>query len=219
MSDTHVRRGRGCFFYGCLITAVLFIVCALGLYFGARLLVNRWIETYTVTTPVPVRQVEGTPEEIKAVQDRFKRFAEAIRSGQPIEPLVLSEKDLNLLINNVPDLAQFKNHIYVAIEGRKLQGTMSLPLDSLGLSQLKGRYFNGVAELKASLQDGVLLVTLDRLEVNGEPLPEHIMAGIRSQNLAKDVYKDERSLEVLRKLDTIEVDDGRVLVKPRTPVP
>jgi len=217
MSDTQVRKGRGCFFYGCLTTVVLFLVCALGLYFGARLMLNRMVEKYTVTTPVPVRQVDGTPEEIKAVQDRFKSFAEAIRARRPAEPLVLSEKDLNLLINNTADLAQFRNHLYVAIEGRKLRGTMSLPLDivRLGFSKLKGRYFNGVAELKASLESGVLLVTLDTLEVNGEPLPEQIMAGIRSQNLARDVYKDQKSLEVLRQLETIEVDDGRVLVKPR----
>ena len=219
MSDTHVRKGRGCFFYGCLTTVVLFLVCALGLYFGARLMLNRAIEKYTVTTPVPVRQVEGTPEEIKAVQDRFKGFAEAIRSKGPAEPLVLSEKDLNLLINNVAELEQFKNHLYVAIEGRKLRGTMSLPLDSLGFSKLQGRYFNGVAELKASLENGVLQVTLDTLEVNGEPLPEHLMAGVRGQNLARDVYKDQKSLEVLRQLETIEVDDGRVLVKPRATGP
>ncbi len=214
MSDTQIRKGRGCFFYGCLVSGVLFIVCALGLYFGAQYVINRMVESYTVATPTPVPQVQATPEEVKAVQDRFRNFAEALRAGSAVEPLVLSERDLNLLINNARDLAQFTNHIHVAIEGRKLKGTMSLPLDSFGLRRLRGRYFNGVAELKASLSNGVLMVTLDALEVNGKPLPEQVMNGFRGQNLAKDVYRDEKSLQVLRRIETIEVDDGRILVKP-----
>lgn len=219
MQTTPVRQGRGCFFYGCLVSVALFIVCAVGLYFGTQLLLNRMIEKYTVSTPVPVRQVEGTPEEVQAVQQRFKGFAEAIRAGQPAEPLVLSEKDLNLLINHTSDLAQFKNHLYVAIEGRRLKGTMSLPLDFLGLSRLRGRYFNGVAEIKASLENGLLMVTLDALEVNGEPLPDHLMTAFRQQNLARDVYKDERSMQFLRRLERVEVDDGRILVRPRPAAP
>lgn len=219
MSDIPVRKGRGCFFYGCLTAVVLFLACAVGLYLGARLMVNRAIQKYTVTTPVPVRQVEGTAEEATAVRERFRNFAEGIRSRRAVEPLVLSEKDLNLLIRTVPELAQFKDHLYVSIEGRKLRGTMSLPLDHFGFGPLKGRYFNGAAELKASLENGVLLVTLDSLEVNGQPLPDHVMAGFRGQNLARDLYKDQKSLEILRQLETIEVDDGRVLVKPRALTP
>ena len=37
---------------------------------------------------------------------------------------------------------------------------------------VRGRYLNGEADLKASLKDGVLIVTLDSLEVNGQKVPE-----------------------------------------------
>ncbi|MBE7499647.1 MAG: hypothetical protein HS113_04945 [Verrucomicrobiales bacterium] len=217
MPDASAGKGRGCFFYGCLTLLVLFLVCAVALYFGLRYAVSRMIAQYTAATPVAVPRVEGTPEEVQAVQARFLRFSDAIRAGQPTDPLVLSEKDLNLLIQHTRELEQHKDHLHVAIEGRRLRGTVSLPLEQLGWSRLKGRYFNGVAELKASLENGVLLVTLDALEVNGKPVPEQMMLGIRGQNLARDVYKDARSMELLKRLERIEVDDGRVLVRAREP--
>jgi len=216
MSEAQAGKGRGCFFYGCLTLVILFVVGAIGLYFGTRYAINRMVAQYTSATSMPVPRVEGTPEEIQGVQDRFRAFADALRSGQPAEALSLSEKDLNLLINNVRDAAQFKDAIHVGIVSNRLKGTLSLPMENLGLGwrSLRGRYFNGVAELKASLQNGVFMVNLDALEVNGKPVPEQIMAGIRSQNLAKDLYKDAQSVELLRKIETIVVDDGRVLVKP-----
>lgn len=221
MSDTQTSgKGRGCFFYGCLTLVIVCLVGAIGLYFGTRYAINKLVSQYTAAAPMDIPKVEGTAEEIQGVKDRFNKFAEALKGGQPagpVEALSLSEKDLNLLINNAPDVAQFRNAIHVAIVDKKLRGTLSLPLESLGWKSLRGRYFNGVADLKASLQDGVLFVTLDALEVNGKAVPEQAMAGIRSQNLAKDLYKDARSIEVLKKLETILVEDGRVLVKPRLP--
>ncbi len=219
MSETQTGKGRGCFFYGCLSVVILALACAVGLYFGVRYAINRAVEQYTSATPVAIEVVQASPAEIAAVQDRFKTFTDAIRAGQPAESLSLSAKDLNLLINHAPDLPQFKDHVQVTIEGAKLKAKLSLPLDSFGIAKLKGRYFNGAAEVNASLENGVLFVTLDALEVNGKPVPEQIMAAIRSQNLAKDVYKDARSVEVLKKLDSIQVEDGRVLVKPREKAP
>ncbi len=219
MSEEQIRKGRGCFFYGCLTVAVLALACAVGLYFGVRYAINRAVEQYTSTTPVAIEVVQASPAEIAAVQDRFKTFANALRAGEPAGPLSLNAKDLNLLINHAPDLPQFKDHVQVAVEGSKIEAKLSLPLDSFGVAKLKGRYFNGAAQVKASLENGVLFVTLDALEVNGKPVPEQIMSAIRSQNLAKDVYKDAKSVEVLKKLDSIKVEDGRVLIEPREKAP
>ena len=41
-------------------------------------------------------------------------------------------------------------------------------------AMVKGRYLNGEADLKASLFDGVLIVTLDAIEVNGKKLPRGV---------------------------------------------
>ena len=220
MSETEPRKGRGCFFYGCLTLIVLFVVGSLAAYFGVRYAVNRLVARYTAPAPMPVPRVEAGPEEIRAVQERFREFADALQAGRPTPALSLSERELNLLINHAPQAGEFKDHVHVAIVGNKLRGTLSLPLESLGVRRLKNRYLNGVAEVRASLENGILLVTLDALEVNGQPVPERIMAGIRSQNLAKDLYKDAASVELLKKLEALVVEDGRLLIQPRaTPAP
>lgn len=217
MSEAQTGKGRGCFFYGCLTLVILFVVGSIALYFGTRYFIGRLVAQYTSPTPMAVPKVEGTPEEIKGVQDRFKVFADALKAGRQTPPLSLSEKELNLLINHAPQAGEFKDNVHVAIVGNKLRGTLSLPLERLGWRWFKGRYFNGVAEVKAALENGVLLVTLDALEVNGKPVPEQAMAAIRNQNLAKDLYKDAASVEVLQRIERLIVEDGRLLVKPREP--
>ena len=78
---------------------------------------------------------------------------------------------------------------------------------------LKGRYLNGEADLKASLTNGVLIVTLDSLEVNGKRVPDEMMANIRQENLAKDAYKNPKHAEILRKLESLEIKDGKMTIK------
>jgi hypothetical protein len=126
--------------------------------------------------------------------------------------LELTSDDINALIDDEPDL---KGKIYVNVEGDKVKGQVSIPLEKVGLPMLRGRYLNGEADVKASLSDGVLLVTLDSLEVNGKKVPEDFMKGIRTQNMAKDMYKDEKSAEMLRKLERLEVKDGKIILKIR----
>src|SRR5262249_31633184 len=105
--------------------------------------------------------------------------------------------------------------IYVSVEGDKLKGQVSLPLDVFKVSMLRGRYLNGEADLKASLQEGVLIVTLDSIEVNGQTLPEEILTNLRQQNLAKDAYKNPKNAELIRKLESLEIKDGKIILKVR----
>jgi hypothetical protein len=79
----------------------------------------------------------------------------------------------------------------------------------------KGRYLNGEADLKASFDNGILIVTLDSLEVNGKHLPDEIMNGLRQQNLAKDAYKDPKNAEMLRKVDSMTIKDGKIIIRVR----
>ncbi len=105
-----------------------------------------------------------------------------------------------------------KGKIFVRIENGEITGEASFPTDELPM--LKGRYFNGSVSLKASLENGVLIVTLDRAEVNGKPIPEEFMAELREQNLAKDVYKDAKAAEVLRKFESLTIEDDKIILKP-----
>ncbi len=131
-------------------------------------------------------------------------------TAPPTETLVLTSDDINALLEDDPEL---KGKAYAKIEGNVVKGEISIPLDAIPGG--KGRYLNGEAEFKASLADGVLIVTLDSVEVNGKQIPEEFMKPIRQQNLAKDLYKDEKTSEMIRRLESLEIKDGKIILKVR----
>lgn len=212
-------RQRGCFFYGCIIASVLALLVATMLamlaYFAYRGF-NQLVDQYTATAPRELPTSEMAPEERQAIKDRVAAFGKAVEAGAPTEPLELTSDDLNALI---AENAKLKGKIHVKIEGKEIKGQISYPLDDFAkvplLGMLKGRYLNGEAALKASLEDGVLFVTLDSFEVNGKSPPENVLTNLRQQNLAKDAFDDPKAAATLRKLESLEVKDGKIIIKVR----
>jgi hypothetical protein len=215
MNDTQVQKGRGCFFYGCTTLAVVLVVIVVGGFFAARSFVNKAIEKYTDTAPMALPKVEISAAEAAAVQDRVKVFKAALDAGTNTEALALSEKELNALIAQSPDFAELKDKVYVGIVSNRITGQISLPLDKFPIGRTTGRYLNGSAAFNVSMDGGVLLVTLESLEVKGAPLPAQFLQGLKQQNLAKDADQDIKRAELLRKLQSIEVRDGRIVVTSR----
>ena len=152
------------------------------------------------------------PEQAKELHARVDAFREALDSGKPTEPLVLDSDDINVLIADNPDL---RDKVHVDLEGDKVKGQVSFPLEGIGLPAFKGRYLNGKATLKVSLEDGFLRVTLDALEVKGKPVPATFIDQLRTKNLAEDVSRNPENAEAIRKLESIQVEDGKVIIKAR----
>jgi hypothetical protein len=208
-------RQRGCFFYGCIIAsilAVLFVIFMAVIAFFTYRFVNKLVDEYTATAPRELPKLDMPAEKQQVLKDRVEEFKKAVEAGTPTEPLVLTSDDLNALIE---DNEELKGKIYVKVEGDEIKGQVSIPLDKLNVGMVRGRYLNGEADLKASLKDGVLIVTLDSIEVNGKRPPDEMMKGIREQNLAKDAYKDEKNANMIRKLESLEVKDGKIILRVR----
>ena len=215
-------RQRGCFFYGCIIASVMALLFVLAVGVGVYMLyraLERAVDQYTATAPRELPKVEMPPERRQSLTERVEAFRKAIDAGTPTEPLVLTSDDINSLIDENPN---WKGKLYVTIEGDKVKSQVSIPLEKLsaalekvGIGFLRGRYLNGEAELKASLRDGVLLVTLESFEVNGQRPPEEFLANLRQQNLAEDAYKDPKNAQQIRRLESIEIKDGKIIIKPR----
>lgn len=210
---------RGCFFYGCLIASILavlvMILMAVGGFFLYRF-VNQMVRDYTATAPRELPKVEMADKNRRELKNRVEAFRKAVDEGAPSEPLVLTSDDLNVLIEDNEDL---KGRFFVKVEGDEVKGQVSIPLDPLAQgpfrSMFQGRYLNGTADLQASLRDGVLMVTLDSIEVNGKKPPEEMLTQIRQENLAKDAYKNPKNAETIRKIESLEVKDGKVILKVR----
>ena len=215
MSDGASRKGRGCFFYGCLGVIVAVLLAVVGIYFGARYAIKTLVATYTEGQPKELPKVEMTDAELQEINSRLAEFKTALEKGRGIPPLILSGKDLNMLISSHPDWKELKDKIYVRIEGDQIKGDVSEPLDKIS-SMIKGRYFNGSASFKVSLRRGILLATMQSAEVKGTPVPTNVLAQLQGQNLAQEFYKNAENAEMLGRLESIEVKDGLVIVTSAT---
>jgi hypothetical protein len=211
-------RQRGCFFYGCIIAAILslllLIAVGIGFFFVYRWL-GELVDQYTATAPRELPRVEMPAEDRRTVDERYDSFVAAIKAGRPTEPLVLSGQDLNALIE---DRTTLKGKVYLAVEHDQLKGQVSIPVsDIIDIGLTRGRYLNGEAEFKVALVNGILVVTIDSFEINGKRPSDQFLTQLRGQNLAKDITNDRKNAEAIRKLESIEVKDGRLIIKARGP--
>jgi len=208
-------RQRGCLFYGCLIAGILalimIIAVAVGLFFLYRF-TTRMVEQYTDTAPMALPQPNLDAGQVQVLKQRVDDFKKAAEEGRDAT-LTLTGDELTALLQSNED---FKDRFAVTVEDDKVKGQVSLPLDFPGLGR---RYFNGSATFKASLEDGVLIVTVDQAEVKGQPVPESVMEHLRKENLARDAYKNEEDARVLRRLKSMEIKDGRITIQSRAKSP
>jgi hypothetical protein len=213
--DDSRPRQRGCFFYGCVIAsvlAVLLIIALAVLAFVFMRFFSGLVEEWTSPAPVELPRVQLSEQERKSVRERVDAFRKGLEDGTATDPLVLTSDDLNALIEENSNL---RGRLFARVEGDKLKAQISLPLEMLKIGMLKGRYLNGEAELKASLSEGILVVTLETLEVNGKHPPEQFLAELRKQNLAKNAYDNPKNAEMIRRFESLEIKDGKIILKPR----
>lgn len=216
------NKGGRCLLYGCLgifVGGFLLILCA---GFGTYFFVRNQVEKYTETQPKELPSVEYTDEQVAELEKRIEDFQAAVTADgaegeadndQPdavaIDELVLTADEINALIANEE---KTRDKIFVKIEDGKVTGDISVPLEGI-IPGGDGRYFNGSGTFGIRLEAGNLYVTLEAAQVKGEAVPEQFMAEVRKQNLAKDFQMDPKGAEMIRKFESIEVVDDKIVVK------
>ncbi len=211
-AEQTVPKKRGCFFYGCLSCIILSLVVVLLGYLLFRYIGNRVLE-FTDTKPMLLESVQVSPAQLQVLQKRLADFTKALNEQKEATELRLTAEDLNALIANEPSCKALKNKLFVIIDGDRIQGKVSWPLDNFPFLKLKGRYANGLATFRVSLEKGNLHVTMDDLQVNGKSLPGNVLSQIKTRNLAEDVQNDPKNAEEIRKFESIQIKDGAVILK------
>lgn len=206
------KKKKGCLFYGCLTVVVLSILAILGIYFGVRYFVSNVIENYSSDTRLTLPTTAVTGIDYPALESRVETFIQAVKSGEGPKQLVLTADELNVLINQSPKLAAFKDSAHVEIQDKKLSGQLSFPLETFGFP---GRYFNGEGEFGVAMENGILEVSVVSLRVKGVPIPQQVIQGINQKNLAAKLYEDPKSLEVMKKIEQVKVGDGKLVIQRR----
>jgi len=211
-------KTRGCWFYGCLVLAILALLGAVGTWLAVRHLVRTTaglVQQYTSTNSVPIEKVSISAPDFKALQDRVASFADTLNGKDGARELVLTATDINALIQNDPEYKELSDKLFVVLDGDQIKGRLSFPLDRVGLSQLQGRYLNGNATLKAVLQNGVLDVRIKEINVGDKPLPASVTSGLKGINLAQDMQKDDQSRKTLEKLESFRVEDSKLIIRAK----
>ncbi|WP_436716551.1 hypothetical protein U8335_03805 [Roseiconus lacunae] len=205
---------KGCLI-GCLVAGGLFVGAILCAGVGIYMLASKAVDTYTSTTPAKLETVEYTEEEMAALKSRVESFREKLNAGEtPEEDLELTADDINAWIATDENL---KGKFFVEIKDDQVHGDVSLPLDGMPMGE--GRYFNGSGTFDVSMEGGVLIVTMQQAEVNGDPVPESVMQGFRSENLANEIYKKPENAEFMRKFEDIRIEDNRFILRVKRDSP
>lgn len=200
------NTGR-CLLIGCVsVVGVLLLMGVCG-GFATYWTIQGTLDKYTSTTPAEIPVVQLSEEETDEIKARMETFQTKLDSGETPEPLVLTSKEINGLIASNEKMS---GKVYLTIEDGEISGDISIPD-----FPMKGRYLNGSATFIASLENGVLVVTLDQAEANGEPLPDMVMEGLRNENLAADSYDNPKFAKFLRSMESIEVKHDKIILTPR----
>jgi hypothetical protein len=193
---------------------VLLFVLLLGAYFGiryARGLVNQ----LTDKQPMQLPTVHLPDVQLFQLRDRVDTFRDSVRDGDTVAPLELSADELNALIETDPAMAVLKNHLFVSITNNELHAQVSFPAEDLGMVRLQGRYFNANGLFSVGLTTNELRITAISLSVKGRPVPRNIMREIARENLADRFNGDPRAAVGLKRLQAIEVKNGKLVIVPK----
>lgn len=214
-NGTNPPKKRGCLFYGCLSMVILGLVLALmlgvGLYVAKRT-VTKLVNDYSDTSPQTIETITYPPPQRQALQAQLDAFKAAVDGGKPGIELILNASDLNVLIGENPAL---RGKLFLAFDDDKVTGKVSFPLDDYGPLKLKGRYLNGTAALRVAIESGQLDIRVDSVDVRGKPLPEPLMKELKKNNLAKDAGNNPDQAEQLKKISSLQIKDGKVILRSK----
>lgn len=204
---------KNCIVYGCVTMLVMGVVVILVAFFGARYGFRKLVDNYTSPTPIKMPAVQLAPNEIMVLTNRLDAFKVEASTNASEITFSLDANEINALLNTLPELLPYKDTLSVGIKEDVIKAQISLPLDALNLSALKGKFLNGNADVKVSVINGKLDVRLSNLEVNGNKASGAFMTQLQNENLAQDLKLDPDSQRVLERVESIKVEQGRVVIK------
>jgi len=180
---------------------------------------KRYINEYTDSAPLTLPTVQVTDEEVRQMRERIGKFREAVLSGKPVEPLIVTSDEANALIAKDPEMKGLQGHFYLTFEEGKVQAQLSIPAERLlSVGFLKGRYLNGTGIFNVSLRDGTLWVSPESImSSKGKSFPEDAMRNLRNANFASAYTNNPDFNAAMAKVEDIQVKPGKIIIVPKKP--
>lgn len=203
------KKGRGCFFYGCItlivVTVLVVGVTVGGAYYG----VKKIVQQYTDDKPMPIPVVEAPAAELAQLQSKIEAFETASKNGLPTPALVLTDHDINALIGSDERFKEIRGKTSITIKDGKISGMISIPLEELGF---KGRFINGSATFALSKSRSGPELYIEEMTVAGQAPPEQFMHELRKQNLLETVRREPENRELVEHLERIDVGANSITI-------
>lgn len=199
------KKGRGCFFYGCLTTAVIVVLAIIGIYVGARVVGKRILNTYTSTNGVAIAPVTLPRDQGNAAVRKINDFVADLNAGRATGPLELTAEELDYFVRHHKDWAHMREHLHVDINNGRVQAQISFPMQAINPS-LKGRFVNATAELTPKVSNGALMIEVNSVKSRGQAVPQKFLGGFQ-QNIS---WKPEGA-----ELESVEVRESSVVITPK----
>jgi hypothetical protein len=200
--------------YGCAAVAVICIVGVIVTALGVKYAFNQLRDAATDSEPIELQKVELPDAERDALIERVDSWKAALDEGGETTALILSEQDVNGLIQYHESFENARDNLYVSIADSKITGDMSWPLDDFSIPGLAGRYFNGSVEFEAELRDGRLEVYITGGTVKGDAIPDEALEGLRVQNLADGYNQNPEARKSLEMIESIEIRGDTIVITP-----
>ena len=210
------QKIAGCFGFGCLLMVGLFALGGFGAYYGIKTFVESAVFKYTEPVQMILPYDTLSAEESLAVTEKLEIFSKSISDGTASEPLELTSKDVNYLINSSPEpiFRELKDKVYVTFKDGKIESDLSVPLDKTGFKDLRGRYLNGKANISLGMKNGEVDFNISALNANGFPVPENALQALQQRtDLLDRIFSHPRFLKYSRYLETVEIVGDRIRIR------
>lgn len=177
--------------------------------------VDRAVEAYTDAAPIVIH-TEPLPETEQAELDaRVEAFGDALDAGTPIEPLILTERELNAVLAR--EVKPEHGSIRLELLPGQVRAHVSLPIKAelpLGpwARDLTGRYLNGTAAVDVWLAEGKLGFTIREFDVKGRKLPGYAIDALQRELERAGVFDDEDVNSYLDRISDLRIETGRIVL-------
>ncbi len=203
---------------GCLgCFGLVFFLAIVVAVFGVRWGINYALEEISAEQPLVVEVVEGTYEEIQAVQDKVGEWLALPLDDET--PLELSAREVNIFVQNDEEFQEIFEVFHLEIDADVVTMQFSIPLSAGQTTRYFNADFTGQVEFydfmpAIDIQEGYVGTGKSIFDLFGGGAGEAFDDGMAIMNLF--MFNDKLAGKVFE-IGTLKVEDGEVRITRGTP--
>lgn len=203
------KKGKGCFFYGCLSSIFLTVLIIGGSYFGYQYGMNYLFENYSQSTPMILEDLGLSEEEIQLATSKYDSFINNISSSNEPLSLELNSRDINAVISGNKQIKSAGIKARVELNDLvNLKAVYKLPVSG------EAKYINVNGKFKLGLQNEELELDIKDLLVAGKPLSESISSQVDKKT--KSNISDNPDLaDKLKYIESLVISGDSLVIKKK----